>query len=63
MVDKDQEQKATEGEDKPKRVKVGKLELNKETVQDLGKGEMHGVRGGQSGGCGGSDGCDSAWCR
>ena len=46
MVDKDQEQNTAKGEDKSKRVKVGKLKLNKETVQDLNSSDMQGVRGG-----------------
>ena len=64
MVSKSKQQ-ANEPKGKPKKVKVDKLKLNKETVKDLSRGDMKGVRGGrQSGACGlGTDGCDSVYCR
>jgi hypothetical protein len=39
--------KATKTESKKSRVKVGKLQLNKETVKDLGQKEAKGIVGGR----------------
>ena len=49
MVDKKREQNTAESEDKENRVKVGKLKLNKETIQDLSRDDMDGIKGGMAG--------------
>ena len=60
MVTKSRKEKATE---KRRRVKVGKLELNKETVADLSAGEQKQIKGGARGSGDWQNGpCGSYWC-
>ena len=60
MVTRSKKEKATE---KRRRVKVGELKLNKETVKDLSAGEQRKIEGGVPKSGGWENGpCGSYWC-
>ena len=62
MVAKSQKQTTKEKEPKQSRVKVGKLKLNKETINDLLAKEQQAVKGGFKGGGGTNTAIGQATC-